>query len=142
MRPMPGMLRLGATPADTSASVSTGPLAFRNSVRSKSKNAAPLPIAKTLSRAVHVGRQDLEHGLDRLAGDHVVPAGGNLAVGPDEEHPRLVDGVVPVQPFEGGLVGLLLLEVLPDLDVDEGGPVAVRLGQLVDHVGDRAAETA
>src|SRR5438105_12985468 len=102
MRPMPGRGRAGAPPADTSASVSTGPLAFRNSVRSKSKNAAPLPIAKTLSRAVHVGRQDLEHGLDGFAGDHVVPAGGDLAVGPDEEYPRLVDGVVAVQAVEGG----------------------------------------
>src|SRR5438270_4424823 len=41
---MPGTLRFGATPADTRASVSTGPLAFRKSVRSRSKKAAPLPI--------------------------------------------------------------------------------------------------
>src|SRR5436190_16328280 len=81
---IPGMFRSGAMPADTSDSVNTGPLAFRNSVRSRSKKAAPRPMAaRTLLLADD--RQLLKQGLDLGLRRHVVPAGGDLAVGADQE---------------------------------------------------------
>src|SRR5581483_2665515 len=80
-------------------------------------------------------RQLLDQRLELAPGDDVVEAGGDLAVGADQEDPRLVDVLVrrPGDPLLGGVVELLGLVVLPDLDVDEPGPVGVILGQALDH---------
>ena len=65
------------------------------------------------------------------------------AVGADQEQPRLGEVAVRhLQPVQRGLVQDLLVVVLPDLDVDEHGPVGVPAGEILDHLGDRAAEPA
>ena len=57
-------------------------------------------------------------------------SGPRPAVGADQEQPRLGEVAVRhLQPVQRGLVQDLLVVVLPDLDVDEHGPVGVPAGE-------------
>ncbi|WP_229023157.1 hypothetical protein [Actinomarinicola tropica] len=62
------------------------------------------------------------------------------AVAVDEEDPRFVPAAVGDEPLGDGVVERAVVELLPDLDVDERGAVGVAGGEFPGAFGDRSAE--
>src|SRR5688572_20662240 len=70
MKRSPGIVRSGSTPTAFSASVMTGPLAPRSSVRSRSKKAAVSPMGRDASAQTEKPERADPGGGSALSRDH------------------------------------------------------------------------